>query len=49
MTATYRGTADEIAKGVPLREMWGEVLGKADRARRRDAADRCTSPTLRTA
>ena len=29
MTATYRGTADEIAKGVPLREMWGEVLGKA--------------------
>ena len=28
MTATYRGTADEIAKGVPLREMWAEMLGK---------------------
>ena len=28
MTATYRGTADEIAKGVPLREMWAETLGK---------------------
>ena len=28
MTATYRGTADEIAKGVPLREIWAEVLGK---------------------
>ena len=29
MTATYRGTADEIAKGVPLREIWAEMLGKA--------------------
>ena len=28
MTATYRGAADEIAKGVPLREMWAEMLGK---------------------
>jgi 2-oxoisovalerate dehydrogenase E1 component len=28
MTATYRGVADEIAKGVPLREMWAEMLGK---------------------
>jgi pyruvate/2-oxoglutarate/acetoin dehydrogenase E1 component/TPP-dependent pyruvate/acetoin dehydrogenase alpha subunit len=28
MTATYRGLADEIAKGVPLREMWAEMLGK---------------------
>ena len=28
VTATYRGTADEIAKGVPLREMWAETLGK---------------------
>ena len=31
MTVTYRGSADEVAKGVPLRELWGEVLGKADR------------------
>ena len=29
MTATYRGTADEVAKGVPLRELWAEMLGKA--------------------
>ena len=29
MTATYRGVADEIAKGVPLHEMWAEMLGKA--------------------
>ena len=29
MTATYRGAADEIAKGVPLRELWAEMLGKA--------------------
>ncbi|MET0460087.1 MAG: dehydrogenase E1 component subunit alpha/beta [Ilumatobacteraceae bacterium] len=29
MTVTYRGSADEVAKGVPLRELWGEVLGKA--------------------
>ena len=29
MTATYRGLGDEVAKGVPLREMWGEMLGKA--------------------
>ncbi len=29
MTATYRGIADEIAKGVPLHEMWAEMLGKA--------------------
>lgn len=28
MTATYRGCADEIAKGVPLHEMWAEMLGK---------------------
>ncbi len=28
MTATYRGTADWIAKGVPLHEIWGELLGK---------------------
>ncbi len=28
-TVTYRGTADEVAKGVPLRELWGEVLGRA--------------------
>jgi 2-oxoisovalerate dehydrogenase E1 component len=28
MTATYRGTADWIAKGVPLKEIWGELLGK---------------------
>lgn len=28
MTVTYRGTADEIAKGVPLHELWAEVLGK---------------------
>src|SRR6267378_1769323 len=28
MTATYRGTADWIAKGVPLREIWAELLGK---------------------
>ena len=28
MTATYRGRGDEIAKGVPLREMWAEMLGK---------------------
>ena len=28
MTATYRGVADEIAKGVPLHEMWAEMLGK---------------------
>ena len=29
MTATYRGVADEIAKGVPMAEMWAEMLGKA--------------------
>ena len=29
MTATYRGIGDEIAKGVPLRELWAEMLGKA--------------------
>ena len=29
MTATYRGLGDEVAKGVPLREMWAEMLGKA--------------------
>ena len=28
MTVTYRGTADSIAKGVPLRELWGEMLGR---------------------
>src|SRR6476469_8490751 len=28
MTATYRGSADWIAKGVPLKEIWGELLGK---------------------
>ena len=29
MTATYRGLGDEVAKGVPLRELWAEMLGKA--------------------
>ena len=29
MTATYRGTADEIACGVPLREIWAENMGRA--------------------
>ena len=29
MTATYRGLADEVAKGVPLHELWAELLGKA--------------------
>ena len=29
MTATYRGIGDEIAKGVPMRELWAEMLGKA--------------------
>jgi 2-oxoisovalerate dehydrogenase E1 component len=29
MTATYRGLADEVAKGVPLRELWAEMLGRA--------------------
>jgi 2-oxoisovalerate dehydrogenase E1 component len=28
MTVTYRGVADEIAKGVPLQELWAEMLGK---------------------
>jgi 2-oxoisovalerate dehydrogenase E1 component len=28
MTVTYRGVADEIAKGVSLPELWGEMLGK---------------------
>ncbi len=28
MTATYRGVADWIAKGVPLHEIWAELLGK---------------------
>ncbi len=28
MTATYRGLADEVAKGVPYRELWAEMLGK---------------------
>ncbi|MEY4372209.1 MAG: 2-oxoisovalerate dehydrogenase [Actinomycetota bacterium] len=28
MTATYRGTADEIACGVPLREIWAENMGR---------------------
>jgi 2-oxoisovalerate dehydrogenase E1 component len=28
MTATYRGTADWIAKGVPLEEIWAEMIGK---------------------
>jgi TPP-dependent pyruvate/acetoin dehydrogenase alpha subunit len=28
MTATYRGLADEIAKGLPLRDIWAERLGK---------------------
>jgi pyruvate/2-oxoglutarate/acetoin dehydrogenase E1 component/TPP-dependent pyruvate/acetoin dehydrogenase alpha subunit len=28
MTATYRGLADEVAKGVPLKELWAERLGK---------------------
>jgi 2-oxoisovalerate dehydrogenase E1 component len=29
MTATYRGLADEIAKGLPLHDLWAERLGKA--------------------
>jgi 2-oxoisovalerate dehydrogenase E1 component len=29
MTATYRGLADEIAKGLSLHEIWAERLGKA--------------------
>ncbi len=29
MTATYRGLADEIAKGVPVKELWAERLGRA--------------------
>jgi 2-oxoisovalerate dehydrogenase E1 component len=29
MTATYRGTADEIACGVPFRELWAENMGRA--------------------
>lgn len=29
LTATYRGIADELAKGVDLRELWAEMLGKA--------------------
>lgn len=29
MTATYRGLADEVAKGVPLHELWAEFTGKA--------------------
>jgi pyruvate/2-oxoglutarate/acetoin dehydrogenase E1 component/TPP-dependent pyruvate/acetoin dehydrogenase alpha subunit len=28
ITATYRGLADVVAKGVPLRELWGEMLGR---------------------
>ncbi len=28
MTATYRGLADEVAKGVPLHELWAEMIGK---------------------
>jgi 2-oxoisovalerate dehydrogenase E1 component len=28
MTVTYRGVADEIAKGVVLQELWAEMLGK---------------------
>ncbi len=28
MTVTYRGVADEIAKGVALQELWAEMLGK---------------------
>lgn len=29
MTATYRGLADEIAKGVPVKELWAERLGRS--------------------
>jgi TPP-dependent pyruvate/acetoin dehydrogenase alpha subunit len=29
VVATYRGLHDHIAKGVPLRELWAEFLGKA--------------------
>ena len=28
MTVTYRGLADVVAKGVPLRELWGEMTGR---------------------
>ena len=28
LTATYRGLADVVAKGVPLRELWGEMIGR---------------------
>ncbi len=28
ITATYRGLADVIAKGVPLHELWAEMLGR---------------------
>jgi 2-oxoisovalerate dehydrogenase E1 component len=28
MTATYRGTADEVACGVPLHELWAENMGR---------------------
>lgn len=29
VVTTYRGAHDQIAKGVPLRELWAEYLGKA--------------------
>lgn len=29
LVATYRGLHDHLAKGVPLRELWAEFLGKA--------------------
>ncbi|MGX9787789.1 thiamine pyrophosphate-dependent dehydrogenase E1 component subunit alpha [Mycobacterium sp. MMS18-G62] len=29
VVTTYRGVHDQIAKGVPLRELWAEYLGKA--------------------
>jgi acetoin:2,6-dichlorophenolindophenol oxidoreductase subunit alpha len=29
VVATYRGLGDHIAKGVPLRELWAEFLGRA--------------------
>lgn len=29
LVTTYRGLADHLAKGVPLRELWAEFIGKA--------------------
>jgi acetoin:2,6-dichlorophenolindophenol oxidoreductase subunit alpha len=30
VVATYRGLADHLAKGVPLKELWAEFLGRVD-------------------